>query len=597
MSLDAGGLAQMTYPPLPPGGMLGMPGSGFASRGRSSHIQHLSVRDQRSADAESQAAPATSTPKTGRSRFLANLRTAPRAGVPPSAPPTQMQHGLGSEQRPNGLGNPAQNGVSSGPRTAWDPSFNGQQAMNMLNPNAAVAGHGGHHAYARPEQVLAPPEVSRNNLQGSDDWFEQFCKMKEELTRQQEILQQQLINATNAANQAERQLHKQAGRQQSMQGQQGRNGFQNAINNQPTQPMYGMPSAGPFGGFHAQAQTFQPAMMPTAYYQTPGQGGQPAYYMVDPAVMTQEQYYLAQAQAAQYAQSPSVSPESHSAQREPTPPRASRLASPPLRQAPVAIQRNPSPPKDNSPPPTMSPTLPPPSANAFRRGHKKSLSVAPGSVPGASVLQNGEGSKTGGFRPNGIPPTPSTGTFQPGQSREGNHPSREPRGPPPLEELIASPTSKHEGSKNFVTRQRRRFVQDLVRAGKERRGVRGSGSAGSGTPASEFDKQLQFDDNDSNASLGSGSLSGEPTVGHAHVAANGAIGSERRGIIRARSRDNDSVSGHLQSLQLNGNGSMSDLHRRPSPAYGADGQTNGEARKSPMLVLTSAAEKRKSSMF
>ena len=71
--------------------------------------------------------------------------------------------------------------------------------------------------------------------------------------------------------------------------------------------------------------------------------------------------------------------------------------------------------------------------------------------------------------------TPMTGTFGPGQARAGDHPIRQPRGPPSLEELVAKPTSNHEGSKNFVTRQRRRAVNNLVKAGLERRGAsRGS---------------------------------------------------------------------------------------------------------------------------
>jgi hypothetical protein len=42
------------------------------------------------------------------------------------------------------------------------------------------------------------------------------------------------------------------------------------------------------------------------------------------------------------------------------------------------------------------------------------------------------------------------------------HPIRQPRGPPPLEELLAKPTSKHEGSKNFAARRRRPQISGLV---------------------------------------------------------------------------------------------------------------------------------------
>src|SRR5208282_3704792 len=108
-----------------------------------------------------------------------------------------------------------------------------------------------------------------------------------------------------------------------------------------------------------------------------------------------------------------------------------------------------SPPKSTPSPPQDVEPLPPPSANAFRRGHKKSLSF------------------NLGFKANND--APMTGSFGPGQARAGEHPIRQPRGPPLLQELEEKPTSKHEGSKNFATRQRRRAVHDLVRAGRERR--------------------------------------------------------------------------------------------------------------------------------
>jgi len=131
--------------------------------------------------------------------------------------------------------------------------------------------------------------------------------------------------------------------------------------------------------------------------------------------------------------------------------------------------------------------------------------------------------------------TPLTGTFGPGQGRAGEHPLRQPAGPPPFEELQAKPTSKHEGSKNFATRQRRRALNTLVRAGLERRVGSGSspraessgsvpsGSAGSTTPVS--DSELTFSvpsDNDSDSGL-----SGQPSFGSLKGLATAAIGSER----------------------------------------------------------------------
>ena len=59
---------------------------------------------------------------------------------------------------------------------------------------------------------------------------------------------------------------------------------------------------------------------------------------------------------------------------------------------------------------------------------------------------------------------------------------RQPRGPPAIEELTSAPTSKHEGSKNFATRQRRRALDSLMKAGIGRRGVSRSSE---GSPVSE----------------------------------------------------------------------------------------------------------------
>ncbi|OCK86128.1 hypothetical protein K432DRAFT_399580 [Lepidopterella palustris CBS 459.81] len=46
------------------------------------------------------------------------------------------------------------------------------------------------------------------------------------------------------------------------------------------------------------------------------------------------------------------------------------------------------------------------------------------------------------------------GTLEPGHARAGEHPIRNPRGPPPIEILRDSPTANHEGSPNFAARAR-----------------------------------------------------------------------------------------------------------------------------------------------
>ncbi|CAO2658332.1 Nn.00g060550.m01.CDS01 [Neocucurbitaria sp. VM-36] len=50
----------------------------------------------------------------------------------------------------------------------------------------------------------------------------------------------------------------------------------------------------------------------------------------------------------------------------------------------------------------------------------------------------------------------------PSQARAREHPIRQPRGPPSLVELKERPNTKHKGSKNFATRQRRQAVGSLV---------------------------------------------------------------------------------------------------------------------------------------
>jgi len=182
-----------------------------------------------------------------------------------------------------------------------------------------------------------------------------------------------------------------------------------------------------------------------------------------------------------------------------------------------------------------------------------------------------------------------TGTFGPGQARAGEHPIRQPRNPPSIEELKERPTTKHEGSKNFATRQRRQAVGNLVRAGIGRRAHRtGSGSV---SPDSE---NFPSSDNDSDSvrSGGSGSLSSKRSIGSLRAVANGAIGSERQ-ASKERSRDRVSIDRSYTANNVSSDdgasigGGLVDI--RPEETY-------GERRTMPKLVLTSA-EKRKSTMF
>jgi hypothetical protein len=178
-----------------------------------------------------------------------------------------------------------------------------------------------------------------------------------------------------------------------------------------------------------------------------------------------------------------------------------------------------------------------------------------------------------------------TGTFGPGQARAGEHPLRQPRGPPSIEDLREKPTTKHEGSKNFATRQRRQAVGNLVRAGIGRRTQR----TGSGSASPDSDTFPSSDnDSDSVRSGGSGSLSGKPSIGSLRAVANGAIGSERK-ASKERSCDRASInrSYTADSVSSDDGASIGGGLVEVRPA---------EQRRMPKLILTSA-EKRKSTMF
>ena len=198
--------------------------------------------------------------------------------------------------------------------------------------------------------------------------------------------------------------------------------------------------------------------------------------------------------------------------------------------------RSNSPPKiSTTPPRDEALPLPPPSANAFRTSHRKNnLSLIKDAVPVAS-----EGPRTSGLKSAGFPRTPMTGTFGPGQAQEGEHPVRQPRGPPSMEDLVAKPTTMFEGSKNFATRQRRSALKNLVRAGIERRGARSVHSADSGSPISEHDTSMStVSDGDDVVSVrsGSASLEGKPAPKALPSPNVGVIGAERK-ELRERSRE------------------------------------------------------------
>jgi hypothetical protein len=187
-----------------------------------------------------------------------------------------------------------------------------------------------------------------------------------------------------------------------------------------------------------------------------------------------------------------------------------------------------------------------------------------------------------------------TAGYGPGQARAGEHPIRQPRNPPSLDELKSKPTSKHEGSKNFVTRTRRSAINNLVRAGLERR--KEARSSGSISPISESTDELvetPMTDNDSDSGRsGSGSLidRDECSLPSSRTSTGswGAIGSDRPSSRQKAHRSSaDSIPSDSENAPESG--SFASLLKNSNRGVHAEG--DGQ-RKAPRLVLTSA-EKRK----
>ncbi|KAL8819265.1 MAG: hypothetical protein Q9191_007769 [Dirinaria sp. TL-2023a] len=552
MSLNAGGLAQMTYNSHNSfsnglGNGLGVPGTGFASRGKGSHIKRLSVAPPTNISTidETQQVNPTPTPRTSRSHLLAGLRTAPKSpAVPPnSAPPTQLQD-PGSGYNVFAKDN---NHYGRGmPQTSIGTQFpKNQPGMYGMNANGQM--------YHLPEQILAPPALHvEEQMEGSGmdpDVYAELVATNQYLAQQQMRLQQQLMDVTAAA--------------QQFQGMK--------LNDGVNQQQYAQSPITPGGGYYGQPIVQAVPNQPGMYSVFNPMTGQHVFVMDNASQQPQQQEQQATFSNQDLSQSPPpLTPTFHA-----------QVSPPPEASVPWNTNRKQSPPRLTSSPPRDVDPLPPPSANAFRPGHKKAASFAPGA---GSENQSPAGLPKTLPKSAGFPQTPMTGTFGPGQARAGEHPIRQPRGPPSLEELVAKPTAKFEGSKNFVTRQRRRAVNNLVRAGIERRGAsRGSGSIDSlGTPASE--SELNFSLPSDNESDGVGSRSGS-SLSSKH----GAIGSERKEM-----KDRSQERGSTDSFSA-GSASSEDGSSEGKVVEVKAGNTNS-GRKTPLLVLTSA-EKRKSSLF
>jgi hypothetical protein len=558
--MDAGGLAQMSYNNnFPSSNGLGMPGSGFASRRANAPIKHLNFELPKQSDSHDNGAP---TPRTSRSHLLAGLRTAPKSATsstfPSTAPPTQLQHNIGL----------------AGSIYADKESYGGPKTSLYSNQQGGYSQMNNRQMYSVPEQPLAPPEIfvdEHGQEQMDPNLYAQLVATNMYLAEQQQRLQQQLINVQAAAQQFQ--------------------GLSLGMGSQ-MQQQFATPPVTPQNIY--QQQQVKSNMQPII---TPVMGTQPGIYSYYNPVTGQQNYFMDQSaqqtqfmdqQAAQQSINCSP-PQQHGTPRF--------QVSPPPQSDNPTFTRSISPPKKSQSPPSDHAPLPPPSAGAFRRGHRKANSMAIGTDMPAQF----DGPKSALLpKSMGFPSTPTASGFGPGQARAGEHPIRQPRGPPPLDELIAKPTTKFEGSKNFATRTRRSAVHNLVRAGNERRRAPGSAGSGSMSPVSEVG-EVTFSvssDNDSDSGRsGSGSLSGRPSLGSSRASAHGAIGSDRPS---SRQKERSSERKSVASVDSNfTTASVSDEDSSVGGSFaavfkngGKKPEPNNVERKAPMLVLTSA-EKRK----
>ena len=460
--------------------------------------------------------------------------------------------------------------LNYGPKTSTASSFPSRQTSYTTN----------RQVYSHPEQVLAPPEIyidEHGHEQMDPNLYAQLVATNIYLAEQQQRLQQQLLSVQAAAQQF----------QGLNLGHVSNHMSQQFVTHPatPNTPMYQQ---------HVK-RNMQPIVTPVA-------ATQPGIYSVYNPVTGQQAYFMDQSVQQGYAENQQSM--MYNASNSPT----QQAGTPRFQVSPSASNtpvRSVSPPKKSVSPPQDHSPLPPPSANAFRRGHKKSSSLAnvvnaTSTNPNVDVGPRSALPKMGG----GNPSTPVTGTFGPGQARAGEHPTRQPKGPPSLDELLAKPTTKFEGSKNFATRQRRSAVSNLVRAGLERRRAPGSGSGSTGsiTPISEHGEvtfSISSDNESDSGRSGSGSLSSRLSLGGLRTSVHGAIGSERPSSRqKERSQERSSVDDSFTTAD--GSSDESTSSGSSFAAVFKNGrkiqEAVGSTYKAPMLIPTST-EKRKSSSF
>ncbi|KAG6114996.1 hypothetical protein E4U13_003087 [Claviceps humidiphila] len=576
--MDAGDLAQMSSNAFNSSHGLPLPSRGLASRRGGQNIKPLSFEALKQGNAPGDGgAP---TPRTSRSHLLAGLRTAPKSATAASfaaaspAPHTGSHHYARRSIAVNGHGYGQDNAYHMAPKTSL-PQYGVQQQGSYQN---MIGG-----AQYTVDQVLAPPELAIDNqVQEHMDpnLYAQLVATNMYLAQQQQRLQQQLRDVHEAAQQFQQlnlnnaQLTQQQialyEQQQQLRNMQQQLGVQAAMTQ--GQQVYYSPVT---GQYYVDTSSADAAQVNPPYSSYAEQRSlSPMLNDGYQQQQQQPQYHVAQQGTPRVQVSPPL--ESYHTQQ--------------------SSYQSSTPPKRDGSPSEVTP-LPPPSANAFRRGHKK---VASSISPAMGVIATaGDAPKSAGPKSASFPQTPLTGGYGPGQARAGEHPVRQPRGPPSLDELKSKPTAKHEGSKNFAARTRRSAVHNLVRAGLERRKGTSS-SMGSMSPTSEMIEgpYLQNTDNESDSGRsGSGSLIGEEECGSSRTSASGswgAIGSDRpTSCAMACTGLDNTGSDSSSTLPLTEveNSSFANVFKK-SRTRGVKGQDAVAPRKTSRLVLSSI-DKRK----
>ncbi|KAL2158267.1 hypothetical protein VTH06DRAFT_4588 [Thermothelomyces fergusii] len=567
--MDAGSLAQMSHAHLNQTHGLTM-GSGLASRRGGQNIKPLSF--------EALKTPVDNgvpTPRTSRSHLLAGLRTAPKSATAAnfanlSSPTTAtMPQARNRNSMAAGMYDAA--GLY-GPKTSIPRFASQQQAQQVQQPQPqAYSQLSAFSQQYTAEQVLAPPQLQLDEAREHIDpaLHAQLLYTNAYLSDQQQRLQQQLKALQAAAQQ-----------------------FQGLSLNGHSMMQQGYPNM-------YQQQPIQSNMLASG-------AAQAGLYSIYDGVTGVSNLYVDQSQAQAQLQQAQLNAQLQAqlnaqlinqaqlanayASMQQSAMGTPRVPVSALQSAPNATGvRMPSPPRRHDSPAEPHTPLPPPSANAFRRGHKKSPSVS--NKANLSIATNEEAPKSAGPKTASFPLTPMTTGYGPGQGRAGEHPVRQPRNPPSLDELMSKPTAKHEGSKNFVTRTRRSAINNLVRAGLERR--KEARSSGSVSPISESTEELvqtPVTDNDSDSGRsGSGSLldRDECSLPSSRTSTGswGAIGSDRPS---SREKVDRSSADSAPSDAENAPESFASLLKNSSQNAKAGSDSQRKAR----LVLTSA-EKRK----